>query len=291
MRGKVWFGLALLCLLAGSEWIADLVVPRFLPALLGLSVRCGFVAVVAAALGWRRRGRWGDWRILSWGVCLLVPLPLVYAGAGASVSFLTKLLVGAFVPVAVVFLRAQDEQGFGVERGQFGLLVPALAGFGGSALVIAYVVPVSAIGRVWLLLIFVASLATGVGVVRLHEVLRGVEFWRGVGTVTGGVAVVAGGLCWVGWQPWVVDGRGLALGLGRLVLVDGPVLVLTVWLVREMEPVGFAARYLLVPLVTVVESYVVVRAGGDWTMGLGVMLMAGASWMLLREKAAGQDAG
>jgi hypothetical protein len=48
-----------------------------------------------------------------------------------------------------------------------------------------------------------------------------------------------------------------------------------------MPPIRFAARYLVIPLLTVLESYVVMRP--EWTvrMGFGTALLAVGAGMLL----------
>jgi hypothetical protein len=61
---------------------------------------------------------------------------------------------------------------------------------------------------------------------------------------------------------------------------------LIVWLVREMPPERFAARYLLIPLVTILESYVVMRPEGTARMVGGMLLLAAGGALLagLREE-------
>jgi hypothetical protein len=64
--------------------------------------------------------------------------------------------------------------------------------------------------------------------------------------------------------------------------------LLIVWLLREMQPVRFAARYLVIPLLTVLESYILMRP--EWTLRMGcgtVLLAAGAGALLL--STAGED--
>jgi hypothetical protein len=72
-------------------------------------------------------------------------------------------------------------------------------------------------------------------------------------------------------------------------LVDVVEVLLIVWLLREMPPVRFAARYLVIPLLTVLESYVVMRP--EWTvrMGFGTALLAAGSGTLLFWKAGEEE--
>jgi drug/metabolite transporter (DMT)-like permease len=74
-------------------------------------------------------------------------------------------------------------------------------------------------------------------------------------------------------------------------LVDVVEVLLIIWLLREMSPVRFASRYLLIPLLTVLESYVLVRP--EWTvrMGFGTVLLALGAGVLLFGKAGEEETG
>jgi hypothetical protein len=72
-------------------------------------------------------------------------------------------------------------------------------------------------------------------------------------------------------------------------LVDAVEVLLLVWLLQEMSPMRFAARYLVIPLLTVLESYVLMRP--EWTirMGFGTVLLAVGAGMLLFWEAGEED--
>jgi len=76
-------------------------------------------------------------------------------------------------------------------------------------------------------------------------------------------------------------GNGLASVMSIASLTDVAEVLLIVGLLREMPPIRFAARYLVIPLLTVLESFVVMRP--DWTvrMGFGTALLAAGGGMLL----------
>jgi hypothetical protein len=65
--------------------------------------------------------------------------------------------------------------------------------------------------------------------------------------------------------------------------------LLFVWLWRKMPPVRFAARYLVIPLLTILESFVLMRP--EWTvrMGFGTALLAAGGGMLLFLKAGEEE--
>jgi hypothetical protein len=84
-------------------------------------------------------------------------------------------------------------------------------------------------------------------------------------------------------------GNGFVSMVSGASLVDVVEVLLIVWLLREMPPIRFAARYLVIPLLTVVESYVLMRP--EWTvrMGFGTALLALGAGMLLFLKAGEEE--
>jgi hypothetical protein len=111
----------------------------------------------------------------------------------------------------------------------------------------------------------------------LYRLLRGVRLAEAIAVVGLANAVfllacaaMRGEMAW-SWS-------GLA---SPALLVDAVEVGLIVWLLREMRPERFAARYLLIPLVTIVESDVVMRP--EWTVRMGfgtVLLIAGGALLL-----------
>jgi hypothetical protein len=82
---------------------------------------------------------------------------------------------------------------------------------------------------------------------------------------------------------------GLASMVSISLLVDAVEVLLLVWLLREMSPMRFAARYLVIPLLTVLESYILMQP--EWTvrMGSGTVLLAVGAGTLLFWKAGEED--
>jgi prepilin signal peptidase PulO-like enzyme (type II secretory pathway) len=72
-------------------------------------------------------------------------------------------------------------------------------------------------------------------------------------------------------------------------LVDVVEVLLIVLLLREMPPIRFAARYLVIPLLTILESFVLMRP--EWTirMGFGTALLAAGAGTLLFWKAGEEE--
>jgi hypothetical protein len=71
-------------------------------------------------------------------------------------------------------------------------------------------------------------------------------------------------------------------------LVDLVEVVLLVWLLREIMPVRFASRYLVIPLLTLFEGYGLIRPGLTVRVVSGLVLLAAGAGMLLFLKA-GED--
>jgi drug/metabolite transporter (DMT)-like permease len=280
-------GFAVLCLLAGTSPVLDGFLPEAPAGLAGLGLRLGLLAVLFGLAGSRGRGSWGTrrvaFRIVCWGGLLLAGLPVAFAGGAGHVSGPTEFLVLALIPVAVVFFESQRTAGFGTERGIFALLAPALVGFAGAGLLITYDIPGSAPGMAWLALMVVLAGAAGVAIVRLHGLVQGVAAVRVAALLCLGGAVVCFAFCWIGWTPLVRPaGAAMAITAARLLLLDGPAMLLTAWLLGVLAPVRFSARYLLALLVAVIESFALAQPGLSWTIGLGVLLLAGGGAVLWR---------
>ena len=296
-RGRVWWGVAALCLLQGSGWLVNAYWPSPLPALGGQAARdalLAFVLLVAALLRRSESFRWsGVLAVGGWAGLLLVLPGGISVAADGKVSGFTATLATTLVPVAVVFMVAQAEAGFGDDRGGMSLLVPALVGFGGAGLLLPYSVPGSVAGKLWLLAMVAGSVLIGVAVVRLNRGLSAQGYLSAVTTV-------AAAACLCGLAGHFLLRESVAIPLDGLnghdrlllaerevtvaLLLDGPSLLLTVWLLRALRPVGFSATYLLVPLVSIVEAYGLMRPSTDWTFPLGLVLVLAGAWGLLRAR-------
>ena len=209
----------------------------------------------------------GSWLVLDW--------------AGGYLSGGTVTVGMALVPLAVGLVEAQRDGGGGVGAG----LVPGLMGGVGLLLVVSVEVPGSWEG--WLAM---AGLVAGVVLVavlgvRIHGALQGVAVPQAMAVV-----LLPSGLLF--WVVAKVAGGGERAGGWWSVAVLVPWLVrlaewpLLLWLLREVRPVRLAGRYLVVPLLMLVEGYVLVRPGLTVRSGVGLGLLAvGSGWLLLLPKA------
>jgi hypothetical protein len=285
MRPAVWVGFGVLCVLSGSFWaIPD---EGGLALLERQGLVYGVVGLVATLLARWPGSPWspsGDssW---DWSRLLMVAVAMVgLFGVPIAVVVWTRDGVGetnrsalfAMVPVVVVLAAAAGADARGARR----FLVPALVGLGGLLLLL----PLSSVGTVrgWSMLavVVVAVIVAGVSSVALYRMLRGVRFVEALavaGVANCGFFLV----CSVVRGEFVWRGGVLASAVGFASLADGFEIVLIVWLLRGMPPVRFASRYLLIPLVTVLESFVVVRPEITARLGFGTALLAAGAGMML----------
>lgn len=289
---RVWFGFAVLCVLSGSGWALDEVAPGLLRGLARIAVHDGALAIVFGALSvpGARRSRSGGSALLGIAlasVAIFAVPQILFAAAGGHVSGTTVLLVFLLVPAAVVFAVAQQTPAFGSEESVLRFLVPALAGLLGAFLMLAFDWPPSAAGRLWFVALAASAVLAGFAAVRLYRLIQGVGVLRGAAVMCGASSLAAAAFCWVDWSGNPGWNGVVAMGEAvRLAAVEAPILLLTVWLFREMKPIRFSARVLLVPLVMIVEGYVVERPTVSWTTALGVVLLASGAVGLLRADSA-----
>jgi drug/metabolite transporter (DMT)-like permease len=220
---------------------------------------------------------------LALAAALLVGVPEIVAEWGLRhVASNLWVVVLAVVPAMVVLGVAQSS-GDGVRR----LLGPALVGLGGVLLIVPVDVPRSVIGWVSLAVLVASAVGIAIASVWVHRLLQGFGVAQAVE-----IFCIANALVLLGWGVFEeAAGWGLS-GWGWVaVLAQGVGVVLLVVLLRGMSPVRFGARYLVVPLVTVVEGYVLLRPELTLRMGFGALLLAESAAFLLMSREVDEDAG
>jgi drug/metabolite transporter (DMT)-like permease len=293
MRWTLWIGFAVLCVLSGTSWAIPREMSDGLPPLEQQGIVFGgiglFALLFAGRRVWSRRMASLYARLAAAAVGFFgVPIVVVeYARGG--VPAISRSALFALVPVVVVMAVASGESAGREERGARLFLMPALVGVGGLLLLLPLAFSSSARG--WMMLAFVCAAVVLVGLasVWLYRLLRGVALADAIAVV--GLANAAFLLISSAVREEVVwRGNGLASVMSIASLVDLVEVLLIVWLLREMPPIRFAARYLVIPLLTVLESYVVMRP--EWTvrMGFGTVLLAAGAGMLLFLKAGEEEA-
>jgi drug/metabolite transporter (DMT)-like permease len=278
MRRSVWIMFAGFSLIAASEWLlpsVSVVVRGLVFAVVGI-----VAAILSGGRGWQ--GLAGVSR-LALAAVWMVGVPEIVAGWGLRhVSSNLWVVVLAVVPAMVVLVVAQSS-GDGVRR----LLGPALAGLGGVLLIVPLDVPRSVMGWISLAMLVASAVGIAIASVWIHRLSQGFGLAQVVA-----VFCLANALVLLGWGFFDgVAGWGLS-GWGWVaVLAQGVGVVLLVALLRGMSPVRFGARYLVVPLVTVVEGYVLLRPELTLRMGFGALLLAGSAAFLLLWRGVDERAG
>jgi len=286
-QARVLVGFAALCLLQGSLWLAEAWLASPWPELWRLCFHDLEIGLVLAGVALVLRPAPGPWKRVAeaagWCAVLFVLPWVLSTAAGGSVAGFTQVLALGLVPLFTVVLVAQSDDG--ARR----LQLPAVLAVGGLALSAPFELPATQPGMGWL-----AALVLGAGLfasagIRLHRLLRETS-WLWVAAAGSAATGIVGGILWRVIEPESVvwSGRQRVAELGWGLLVDGPLLLLTIWLLRSMRPVGFSARFVLVPLVTILGGAAVMRPQIGWAgwIGLGVATVAGV--VLVRDSVRGE---
>ena len=284
MRWKVVVGFAALCLLSGSSWAIPPAMGDGLPLLEEQGLLFGAIGLTALLFSWR--GGWArpDGLLLAQiggAAVAFFGVPIVVVEyAGASVSSLTRSALFAVVPVVVGLVVAAGDGGTREERGARRSLIPALVGAGGLLLILPLQFSESLRGQVMLALVCAAVVLVGFASVWLYRLLRDVAVVQAIALVGVANAIFLLG-CSAVHEQMVWQWRSLESVVSISSGVDLVEVLLIVWLLREMTPIRFAARYLVIPMVTILESFVFVRPQVTVRIGFGTALLAAGAGMLL----------
>jgi drug/metabolite transporter (DMT)-like permease len=285
MRWTLWIAFVVLCVLSGTSWAIPREISDGLPPLEQQGILFGVIGLTGLLVSGRRvfcRRRLLEYLRLGAAAVGFFGAPIAVAEyARGSVPAISRSALFALVPVVVVMAVASGESEAREERGARLFLMPALAGVGGLLLLLPLSFSRSARGWVMLALLCAAVVLVGLASVWMYRSLQGVGFADALAVV--GVANAVFLLVWSAVREEVVWRGASVMSIG--LLADLVEVLLIVWLLREMTPIRFASRYLMIPLVTVLESYVLMQPGWTVRMGFGTALLAAGGGMLLFLKA------
>lgn len=280
MKWREWVAFTILCLWAASKWLIGSVADA-LPALERQAVAFAGVALVAAMIFLRgkkeARRVYRDGRMVAFGSLLYFTLPAVLLERSKEhASDVTVSIVFAIAPVVVLLVwGAVSREGLRPSR-----LVPALAGLAGVLFLLPYELPESVRGWESLAEVFVAMVLVAYASVRMNELLKKPTFAESlvlIGAVNAlallGFSLVRGRAMWRlnSWSGGVLIATA----------ADAASMVLTIWLLRTMNPARFSARFLAIPLLTIVEGLALVRPEFSGRLLAGVILLLVAVVCLL----------
>jgi hypothetical protein len=184
------------------------------------------------------------------------------------------------VPVVVVMAVAAGAAGGNEERGVRRLLVPTLAGLGGLLLLLPLQFSGTPRGWAMLGLVCLAVVLAGLASVWMYRLLRGCDL--AVAIAVTGLANAAFLLIWSYVHEDLVWRWSELVSVASITsLVDVAEVLLILWLLGKMLPVRFAARYLAIPLLTVLEGLVLERPEVTVRIASGTLLLAAGAGMLL----------
>ncbi|MEO7030699.1 MAG: hypothetical protein ABI147_14985 [Acidobacteriaceae bacterium] len=275
VRRRWWIPFGVLCVVASSRWIVADQWPRMGSTLRSEAWACAIGAVAACAVAIARRRQaprlWDVLGTLAVGGGLLAAPALGAALRGPAGEPLIRTVALCFVPVVVILLS-------GILTGQRTSLWPGLAGLGGALLVLPLTLPSDVLGWVWLI---APPVAVSVACVACRKVARLVAVeWSAsllfAGGAVGLVLIEAGRVASSGVSAQSFSLWGMAL--------DALLTGLVVLVVLQMDGLRYAARYFAIPLLTIVETALIVRSGVTLRLCAGMVLLAAGAVGLLRAR-------
>jgi drug/metabolite transporter (DMT)-like permease len=283
MRLKLWLAFAAFVLLSTTRWLAADWLSATQPTLIEQALQFAALTLLFALLSLRHL-RSVRLRQLPLPAVLFFALPsIASAVAGGHVSAPTQVLVFTLLPFAVILAVAGQSASFGPEPETRRLLIPAVAGAFGALLLIPAAIPGTPLASIFFAVLLAADIAAALAAVRLHRVLAGAPILASA-TVVCAISAAVLVLCRrIGYaSPTLANVIPQAI---LTLVLDAPILLLTLYLLREVAPIRFASRYLLIPLVAILEGLAASRPPMTLSLSAGVVLMAigGATLLLAKD--------
>jgi drug/metabolite transporter (DMT)-like permease len=283
MKRSVWFTFGALCLLSSSAWVAEPFGASTLPSLERqglLYLVVGLAAVLFSSRSSPLRTKQQPWAAAALASLGFFAIPAIAIEfASGAVPEITRSALFAIVPIVVVVVLTVVETG-SMERNTRRALAPALVGLGGLLLLLPLSFTNSSRGNAMIAVVCAAVILVGIASVWLYRLLPQFELSDAVAVVCLANAVLLLICAWAS-RAVVWDRSSLLSLLSWSSLVDVAEVLLLLWLLRRMPPVQFASRYLLIPLLTVLEAYVLLRPELTLRIGAGAILLATGAGILL----------
>jgi len=292
MKRSVWITFGALCLLSSSAWLAEPFGVSTLPSLqrqglLYLIVGLGALLISNRKLPSRISGR--PWAPLAGTSLAFFGIPAIAISlASSSVGEINRSALFSMVPIVVAVALSAIDAGGPAERDVRRSLAPAVVGVGGLLLLLPLSYSNTLHGNLMIAVVFAAVILVGVASVLLYRLLPQFELSDTLTVVCLSNAALLLIFAWKS-EATIWDRSSLLSLVSLPSLVDVAEVLLLLWLLGRMPPVQFAARYLLIPLLTVLEAYVLVRPDLTLRIAAGAILLAtGAGLLLLQPPAEGE---
>jgi len=213
---------------------------------------------------------------------LLFGLPTaVGAWTQSGVPNQSQVALFALAPFVVVAVAMFHQPLAGEEFGIGRFFVPALAGFGRALFLLSFRFPLSL--REWTMFgaVLVVVVMVGFASVWIYRLLREFGMAEAFAIVCLSNAAFLSLWALLSGESW--NGALSLISLPSLYnLLE---LVLLVWLLRELSPVRLAARFLLVPLLLVLEGIVILRPALTIRIGAGLaLILCSAGYILFSRR-------
>jgi drug/metabolite transporter (DMT)-like permease len=289
MKRSIWLTFGALCLLSSSAWIAEPFATSTLPSLQRQALLYLIVGLAALLFSIKKLSSrisqqpWPRLAIASLGF-FGIPAAAIEFASG-SVPQISRSALFALVPIVVVVAVTAIEAGEPAERAARRSLTPALVGLTGLLLLLPLSFSNSARSDARIAVICAAVIMVGIASVWLYRLLQQFKLSDAIAVVC--LPNAAFLLICAQASGTVVWNRSSLLSLlSWSSLVDVIEVLLLLWLLRGMPPVQFAARYLFIPLLTVVEGYILLRPELTLRIGVGtILLTTGVATLLLQHPA------
>ncbi|MBN9617632.1 MAG: hypothetical protein J0G35_18865 [Acidobacteriales bacterium] len=286
-RWTIWAAFAALCVLVSSSWLLPFEANDGPWSLVKQSCFYGIVGLVAI-VGYRslwsslQRNATARLRLAGVSIMLFGVPAAVRAWTQHGVSDVNRAGLFGLVPFVVAVTAMGREPVAGEEFGVRRFFAPALAAFGGVLLVVSFGLPVSVRARVMFGAVLAVVVVVGVASAWIYRLLRGVGMMEAVAVVCISNAMFLAACSPLSGASWREEAASL---LSLSSLYSFFLLILLIWLLRKMSPVRLAARYLVVPLLIVLEGLVMLRPDFTLRTAAGVaLLVAGTGYLLLSRK-------
>jgi drug/metabolite transporter (DMT)-like permease len=284
MNRSVWIAFGCLCLLSATAWAAAPFGSSTLPpleqlALLYLAIALGYLLV--SGKNWWKRVRNRPWAALVIASVMFFGAPaLAIELASEAVPEITRSALFALVPIVVAITIAAVDAGTPSESNARRSILPALLGLSGLLLLLPLSFSGSPRGTLMFAVLCAAVVLAGISSVWLYRL---VQPYRPADAaimicLSNAAFLLA---CNHAGQPFLWSPRSLVSMISLSTVVNLIEVLLLLWLVRSLSPVRFAARFLIIPMLTILEAYVLLRPQLTLRIGGGVALLVIGTTMLV----------